>query len=109
MAGFARFVMSTLNAGFSVLTTGSMQPSQFETPTVEDVLEVKDILGDAAKLPIEIIDNIIDFAEYWPRTSVVTRGLSTAIATIRTHQPSTSENLFLVSRDATQPNTVDED
>lgn len=36
-------------------------------PEVNDVLSVKDIFSD--RLPLEIIDSIIDFAEYWPHIS----------------------------------------
>ncbi len=37
-------------------------------PSVHDVLTVKDILlGFTANLPLEIVDAIIDEAEYWPR------------------------------------------
>ena len=42
-------------------------------PTVADVLEVKAILQRFSKssvLPLEIIDIIIDEAEYWPHTSI---------------------------------------
>lgn len=41
-------------------------------PSVRDVLEVKDILFKASKMPTELIDAIIDHAEYWPHTSVNT-------------------------------------
>lgn len=37
-------------------------------PAVEDVLAAKDSLLN--KLPIEIVDTIIDFAEYWPHTHI---------------------------------------
>ncbi|CAD6444105.1 af724416-380e-4b7f-9561-d406b960dbf8 [Sclerotinia trifoliorum] len=41
-------------------------------PSVEDVLEVKKIFFNAAKetrLPLEIIESIIDLAEYWPHAT----------------------------------------
>ena len=39
-------------------------------PTINDVLEVKDILS-TIKLPLEVIDVIVDFAEYWPHTTAM--------------------------------------
>jgi hypothetical protein len=43
------------------------QPLEPHLPTVGDVLRVKGLLGaPKPKLPLEIIDVIIDFAEYWP-------------------------------------------
>lgn len=42
-----------------------------EMPTVENVSEVKRILH-LKRLPLELIDNIIDFAEYWPYTTTST-------------------------------------
>ncbi|CAG8955753.1 hypothetical protein HYFRA_00011619 [Hymenoscyphus fraxineus] len=38
------------------------------SPTVEDVLDVKQIFVER-DIPLELIDSIIDFAEYWPHTS----------------------------------------
>ncbi|KAF7865286.1 hypothetical protein EAF04_006263 [Stromatinia cepivora] len=41
-------------------------------PSIEDVLDVKNILFNAPKesrLPLEIIESIIDFAEYWPHAT----------------------------------------
>ncbi|KAL2062269.1 hypothetical protein VTL71DRAFT_6535 [Oculimacula yallundae] len=40
------------------------------TPSVEDVLSTKETLFQAFKLPVELIDTIIEFAEYYPCTSV---------------------------------------
>lgn len=39
------------------------------SPTVEDVLDVKKMFIDELELPLELIDSVIDFAEYWPHTS----------------------------------------
>src|SRR5437773_199454 len=41
----------------------------FEHPTPIDVAEVKAVLQEK-KLPPELVDIIIDEAEYWPRTQV---------------------------------------
>ncbi|KAF2203380.1 hypothetical protein GQ43DRAFT_390081 [Delitschia confertaspora ATCC 74209] len=44
-------------------------PSWTGEPTIQDVLTVKDILARYIQLPAELIDIIIDFAEYWPHTT----------------------------------------
>jgi hypothetical protein len=44
--------------------------SKFQSPSPKDVLEVKRLLLKTCKIPIEIVDVIIDYAEYWPRTTV---------------------------------------
>ncbi|CAD6502030.1 BgTH12-02273 [Blumeria graminis f. sp. triticale] len=49
-------------------TTPSKQRSVYHRPSVADALAVKEIL--LAKLPMEMVDTIIDSAEYWPHTSV---------------------------------------
>ncbi|KAL2140120.1 hypothetical protein VTI28DRAFT_4235 [Corynascus sepedonium] len=38
-------------------------------PSVTDVLVTKAMLNKALRLPPEIIDTIVDFAEYWPHTT----------------------------------------
>lgn len=61
---------SSIISAMSSPRTGSQpQPTPFTGPTVEDVLVVKDILTDVSPLPLEIIDAIIDHAEYWPHTT----------------------------------------
>lgn len=37
-------------------------------PTIEDVLKAQEILASISHLPVELIDLIIDYAEYWPHT-----------------------------------------
>lgn len=41
-------------------------------PSVGDVMKVKGFMFQKFNLPIEIIDTIIDAAEYWPHTSTQT-------------------------------------
>jgi hypothetical protein len=51
------------------------------TPSVQDILEVKQILIEKGALPLEIVDTIIDFAEYWIKsTTCRTRGQITVRA-----------------------------
>lgn len=38
-------------------------------PTVEDVLKAREILAAISHFPPELVDAIIDFAEYWPHTT----------------------------------------
>ncbi|KAF8854298.1 hypothetical protein BDZ45DRAFT_656811 [Acephala macrosclerotiorum] len=47
-------------------------PGQFE-PFFADVIEVKNDLFKGLKLPMEIVDAIVDFAEYWPHTTTIRR------------------------------------
>jgi hypothetical protein len=44
-------------------------------PSVKDVLHVKDLLNGISSFPLELIDRIIDLAEYWPRTTTATSSL----------------------------------
>lgn len=41
-------------------------------PSVKDVLHVKNLLHIISSFPIELIDKIIDFAEYWPHSTTST-------------------------------------
>jgi hypothetical protein len=58
---------------FSTLSTallGAMTetPNQ-HIPSPQDVLDVKQILTKKGKLPLELVDNIIDAADYWVKTT----------------------------------------
>ncbi|KAF8458310.1 hypothetical protein BGX38DRAFT_1326218 [Terfezia claveryi] len=39
-------------------------------PSVQDVLRVKDMIHAASNMPLELIDEIIDFAQYWACCSI---------------------------------------
>lgn len=41
-------------------------------PSGKDVLHVKGLLHNISTLPLELIDQIIDLAEYWPHTTTTT-------------------------------------
>lgn len=41
-------------------------------PSVSDVLAVKEALHNKSKLPYELVDTIVDIAEYWPHTTTKT-------------------------------------
>ena len=70
-------------------------PCSYE-PTVLDVIVVKAMLNKALRLPPEIIDTVVDMAEYWPHTS--TEMIYTGRPAIaRKNATSGAENQFLVS------------
>jgi hypothetical protein len=41
------------------------------SPKADDVVEVKKLFLEHFKFPLELIDSIIDLAEYWPHTTSV--------------------------------------
>ncbi|RDW66706.1 hypothetical protein BP5796_09455 [Coleophoma crateriformis] len=44
-------------------------PKPWQYPSVEDVLSVKMFFVEHTALPQELVDTIVDYAEYWPHTS----------------------------------------
>lgn len=58
-------------------------------PSVIDVLVVKAMVNRAFGLPIELIDTIVDMAEYWPHSTVIE-------ASPRVATGGRQENLLLV-------------
>lgn len=76
MAALGRLIMHTAKLALTALNgTNDRGPSPvFKSPSPNDVLEVKNVLLEAFALPLEIIDLVIDYAEYWPRTTVSTVG-----------------------------------
>ena len=60
-------------------------------PSVEDVFSIKTMLSGSFQLPLELVDTIIDHAEYWPHTSVIRTGEDFTIRAGIGH-----ENQFLV-------------
>jgi hypothetical protein len=81
MAALGRLFIDTAKVALTALNrvNDSGPLPEFESPSPKDVLEVKNVLLKAFDLPLEIIDAIIDYAEYWPRTSVSTAGETFAI------------------------------
>jgi hypothetical protein len=90
MSFFANFLTIVVGAMSSLNLTGAAEPEEYK-PSVQDVLDVKTIIVEASQLPPEMIDIIIDYAEYWPHTSVTTTQSSLATGS-RLH-----ENVFIVS------------
>jgi hypothetical protein len=52
----------------ALLETMAGTPNQY-IPSPEDVLVVKQILIKKGKLPLELVDAIIDSADYWVKTT----------------------------------------
>lgn len=101
MAGLASYLFNT--AYFAVFGESTMEPVEDPAtsfydpdrfiPSIEDVLSIKDILFKKFELPIELIDFIIDFAEYWPRITTCRTG---GELHVRSGRPGL-EDQFLVS------------
>lgn len=60
----------------------SSTESQY-SPSVQDVLNVKQMFIDELELPLELIDSVIDFAEYWPHSSSFIRPSANSPVIIR--------------------------
>lgn len=107
--------MDFLSSIFKTLTTNMVNPlsagdpapqEQHEIdrsvdpyePTAMEVIFVRAMLEKALQLPSEIINNIIDYAEYWPHTSTVVdySNWPGQQRVVHAGEPST-ENVFLVS------------
>jgi hypothetical protein len=96
MLGVTSFLFNTLTAalfGPEMDDIDSSTPPH--GPSIGDVLLVKDVLFRKLGLPLEIIDVVIDFAEYWPHTSTIRTGGEEI--KVRAGRPLT-ENQFIVSR-----------
>lgn len=50
---------------------------KYEPSSPKRALEVKDLLFK--KLPLEIVNVVLEYAEYWPRTTVITGGRTTTV------------------------------
>ncbi|OWO98030.1 hypothetical protein B2J93_8255 [Marssonina coronariae] len=78
LAGYLLNILSNAIFGSESTTEGDMANSFYSseryTPSTEDVISVKNDLFKRFALPIELIDTVIDFAEYWPRTTTCRTG-----------------------------------
>ena len=68
-------------------------------PSVQDILEVKGIVQQASKMPLELIDAVIDFAEYWACSSIETLSpkVANGISSNLDHRQSKGSNILVVS------------
>lgn len=80
MSGLANYLINTISSaifgvkGEEESMATSFYDSDRYSPSTTEVLAVKDALFQRFKLPLELIDRIIDFAEYWPRTTTCRTG-----------------------------------
>jgi len=68
-------------------------PASRYLPSVQDVIVVKAMLLKGKYLPIEIVDLLVDHAEYWPHT---TAAVTSNAATGPLYARANNENRFLV-------------
>ncbi|CZS91734.1 uncharacterized protein RAG0_02257 [Rhynchosporium agropyri] len=94
----------------------SFFPSDRYTPSVEDVISTKETLFKNFKLPIELIDTIIDFAEYYPCTSMCRIGGELHVRSGGSGSSESTEDRFLLRSlplgyvtDKSYPNTCSMD
>jgi hypothetical protein len=75
MSGLVSYIFNTLSTALRELQMDDTKtpPAPYQ-PSVGDVLAVKDVLFNKLNLPLEIVDFMIDFAEYWPHTSTIRSG-----------------------------------
>lgn len=60
-------------------------------PSVRDVIGIKEALHKKSTLPYELVDTIVDMAEYWPHTTTTTQQET------RVRAGHDRENMFIVS------------
>jgi hypothetical protein len=71
------------------------EPSHHQ-PSVGDVLKVKEYLLEGFDVPLELIDNIIDFAEYWPHTTSITTPIGDDEPPVIVRSGDARENILIV-------------
>jgi len=64
------FLYSTMEG--SSETAATVYDYSRYSPSVNDVMSVKSFMFELFNLPIELIDSIIDTAEYWPHSTTIT-------------------------------------
>jgi len=98
MSTIGQYIYDTFSTIFNPDLTSESEmasdtPQTPHIPTVEDVLSTKAFLMEKSNLPLELVDTIIDFAEYWPRTITCRTGGELAVRAGN----GPGENLLLVS------------
>lgn len=95
--------------GYLYNTIRSVVPTLFPTemdeepakswvgPTVQDVLDVKQFFIERFELPLELIDSVIDRAEYWPHSTSILVPASGQQRPIHVSAGDEGENRFMVS------------
>jgi hypothetical protein len=72
------------------------QTEQPYEPTVTDVFDVRDMMIKSLGLPLELIEAIIDAAEYWPHTTAVCDFTATPDGPLFVRSGRNNEDVFLV-------------
>jgi hypothetical protein len=109
MAGIGGYIYDTLSTAIFGLRMDAKTDDKVDycserynsdryQPSVSDVLAVKEALHRKSTLPFELVDAIVDMAEYWPHTSTI---LPESI-TVRGARD--GENQFIVSSTRLLPN-----
>ena len=95
-------MFSNANLSDSAKAAGKRRRGEYENgyyhPSVDDVMTAKDILLGLPKhslLPLELVDTIIDHAEYWPRT--ITKTTKEVRVTGSPRREGQEESVFVVS------------
>ena len=107
MSGLVSYLVNALSSfvfGPSETTETSMEydpatsfyDADRYTPSIEDVIATKDTLFEQFKLPIELIDTIIDYAEYFPCTTMCRTGGELHVRAGGSGMGGHSEDRFLV-------------
>lgn len=71
--------------------------SERYAPSVQDILAVKRILIKKGELPLELVDTIIDFAEYWVRSTTLRTGREISVQAGRERENKLLVSLFQMS------------
>lgn len=104
-AVFVWYLVKTLSSAMPVAPQSTMEEdpatsfydSDRYIPSVEDVITTKDSIHKNCKLPMELVDTIIDFAEYFPRTTMCRTGGELRVRAGRSGLGGHSEDRFIVS------------
>lgn len=86
--------LATMNEEDDILVE---EGEPYDYPSVDDVLTVKEILMQVAKMPVEIADLVIDHAEYWPHSTIGVQNNNVRSLVAHGQSNARRENIFVVS------------
>jgi hypothetical protein len=97
MASYLNSIRAALHqlpmvANFNSLGSYFVSDRKVYNPCPRDVIFVKNLLRIIASLPLELVDTIIDLAEYWPCVTTI----NSAVPTVQSLQ--NNGNQLVVSR-----------
>lgn len=73
MSGFDHDLTSSVLRAAKEPSPPENEPTEYH-PNVEDVFRVRALLLSISSFPLELIDTIIDVAEYWPCSTTLNTG-----------------------------------